>query len=226
MPSKHPIGKGHGSQDAPAITASSSSRQGAAPAEEAQQKAQTAADRAGTAADRSGTAADRAGTAADRAGTAADRAGTAAQETHPRSTETAAATAGAASKAAAGAQSCGQMDIVITMTPAQHWSARGAFDRLKTLWGGYLVRAVPRDGSGSPLSFWFAGTWCKWCSACSQCNGSMHAMQWQHVCGAMAVCMLCNGIMQAVQQVEVLATRLGFCTLEVISLLVVGFLQS
>lgn len=29
---------------------------------------------------------------------------------------------------------------VIVFTPAQHWSARGVFDRCKSLWGGYMVK--------------------------------------------------------------------------------------
>ncbi|PNH01258.1 N-acyl-phosphatidylethanolamine-hydrolyzing phospholipase D [Tetrabaena socialis] len=31
--------------------------------------------------------------------------------------------------------------VVITMVPAQHWTARGVLDRCRTLWGGYVVEA-------------------------------------------------------------------------------------
>jgi N-acyl-phosphatidylethanolamine-hydrolysing phospholipase D len=41
--------------------------------------------------------------------------------------------------------------VRVVLTPAQHWSARGALDRRATLWGGWAVL-------GHSLRFWFAGT--------------------------------------------------------------------
>lgn len=32
-------------------------------------------------------------------------------------------------------------DQSIILTPAQHWSGRGLFDRCKTLWGGYIIKS-------------------------------------------------------------------------------------
>jgi hypothetical protein len=40
--------------------------------------------------------------------------------------------------------------VRVVLTPAQHWSARGALDRRATLWGGWAVL-------GHSLRFWFAG---------------------------------------------------------------------
>jgi L-ascorbate metabolism protein UlaG (beta-lactamase superfamily) len=34
--------------------------------------------------------------------------------------------------------------VVVTLTPAQHFAARGLFDRDRTLWGGFLLRAGGR----------------------------------------------------------------------------------
>jgi L-ascorbate metabolism protein UlaG (beta-lactamase superfamily) len=34
--------------------------------------------------------------------------------------------------------------VVVTLTPAQHFAARGLFDRNRTLWGGFLLTAGPR----------------------------------------------------------------------------------
>ena len=34
-----------------------------------------------------------------------------------------------------------QEDVEVTITPAQHWSARGIFDRRMALWSGFFVRA-------------------------------------------------------------------------------------
>jgi hypothetical protein len=43
------------------------------------------------------------------------------------------------------------------MTPAIHWSARGMFDQMHTLWGGYHVRTGGEGRGQASLSFWFAG---------------------------------------------------------------------
>eukprot|EP00878_Enallax_costatus_P024765 GHUV01026450.1.p1 GENE.GHUV01026450.1~~GHUV01026450.1.p1 ORF type:complete len:360 (+),score=55.78 GHUV01026450.1:835-1914(+) len=40
--------------------------------------------------------------------------------------------------------------VNLVLTPAQHWSARGGYDRRATLWGGWAVL-------GPQLKFWFAG---------------------------------------------------------------------
>jgi L-ascorbate metabolism protein UlaG (beta-lactamase superfamily) len=45
--------------------------------------------------------------------------------------------------------------LAFTFVPAQHWSARGLFDRCQTLWGGWAVCAAPDEASS--FSFYFAG---------------------------------------------------------------------
>ena len=69
--------------------------------------------------------------------------------------------------------------LEIDFVPAQHWSARGLFDRAETLWGGWVVRPASASGlasktaiasaadtptpksaagePGRPFSFYFAG---------------------------------------------------------------------
>lgn len=42
------------------------------------------------------------------------------------------------------------VQVRVMLTPAQHWSARGALDRRHTLWGGWAVL-------GQSMRFWFAG---------------------------------------------------------------------
>ncbi len=41
-------------------------------------------------------------------------------------------------------------DITFTFTPVQHWSARGAFDKNKSLWGGYFIK-------NKDIKIYFAG---------------------------------------------------------------------
>lgn len=41
-------------------------------------------------------------------------------------------------------------DVVITLVPAQHWSARGVFDKNKALWGGFVLQ-------NNKLKIYFAG---------------------------------------------------------------------
>ncbi|KAJ6594813.1 beta-lactamase superfamily domain-containing protein [Mycena capillaripes] len=46
----------------------------------------------------------------------------------------------------------------ITFTPGQHFTGRGILDRFKTLWGGWVVEAVPEDGATvPPARVYFAG---------------------------------------------------------------------
>jgi L-ascorbate metabolism protein UlaG (beta-lactamase superfamily) len=45
--------------------------------------------------------------------------------------------------------------LAFTFVPAQHWSARGLFDRCQTLWGGWAACAAP--GEPDSFSFYFAG---------------------------------------------------------------------
>jgi N-acyl-phosphatidylethanolamine-hydrolysing phospholipase D len=49
--------------------------------------------------------------------------------------------------------------LEIDFVPAQHWSARGLFDRSETLWGGWVIRTAAADAThtGKPFSFFFAG---------------------------------------------------------------------
>ncbi|MFT6558850.1 MBL fold metallo-hydrolase [Sneathiella sp.] len=42
--------------------------------------------------------------------------------------------------------------MVLTLTPTQHWSARGLFDRFATLWGSWAVQFPAQN-----RSFWFGG---------------------------------------------------------------------
>lgn len=43
-------------------------------------------------------------------------------------------------------------DITFTLTPTQHWSARGLFDRNETLWGSWAM-----NFGGSDVNLWFGG---------------------------------------------------------------------
>jgi L-ascorbate metabolism protein UlaG (beta-lactamase superfamily) len=45
-------------------------------------------------------------------------------------------------------QSCPVGDLTVTMVPAQHFSARGPFDRNRTLWGGFVI-----EGGGVRVCF-------------------------------------------------------------------------
>ncbi|KAG2486110.1 hypothetical protein HYH03_015205 [Edaphochlamys debaryana] len=42
--------------------------------------------------------------------------------------------------------------VTVTMTPAQHWSARGILDRFQTLWGGFVVTAPAPPPAPSNLT--------------------------------------------------------------------------
>ena len=79
-------------------------------------------------------------------------------ETHPRARWLAPLRVGK-SLAKFGARNIEEMDwweverpntLQISCTPAQHWSGRGAFDRGRTLWCGWAIRAGDR-------AVWFAG---------------------------------------------------------------------
>ncbi|KAJ6498742.1 N-acyl-phosphatidylethanolamine-hydrolyzing phospholipase D, partial [Mycena sanguinolenta] len=47
----------------------------------------------------------------------------------------------------------------VTFTPGQHFTGRGIRDRFKTLWGGWVVEAVPADSSdaSTPARVYFGG---------------------------------------------------------------------
>ena len=47
-------------------------------------------------------------------------------------------------------QSTRSSDVPVTLTPAHHFSARGAFDRNRALWGGFMLKAAQ-------MSIYFAG---------------------------------------------------------------------
>lgn len=47
--------------------------------------------------------------------------------------------------------------VEIVFTPAQHWSARGLFDRMASLWGSYSVKVQPAGSGKTPFHLYFAG---------------------------------------------------------------------
>lgn len=50
-----------------------------------------------------------------------------------------------------------ELEIELTFVPAQHWSQRTPFDRNKSLWGGWLVRAGGRCAYFAGDTGWFDG---------------------------------------------------------------------
>ncbi|WP_169569320.1 MBL fold metallo-hydrolase [Sneathiella limimaris] len=43
-------------------------------------------------------------------------------------------------------------DVTLTLTPTQHWSGRGLFDRFETLWGSWAIQFPKAD-----VNLWFGG---------------------------------------------------------------------
>ncbi len=57
-----------------------------------------------------------------------------------------------------GSDNAGGTGLRITLTPAQHWSARGLGDRNRALWGGFFLDGKGASGAGQAIPpVWFAG---------------------------------------------------------------------